>query len=288
VSFAVAEGLDVCLVTEDTTRARPDILDPLFRTAINLGAKRLCLCDTVGHATPDGVRSLVSWTKHLMQGMGVELGLDWHGHNDRGLAVVNALVALEAGADRAHGTGLGLGERVGNAAMDQLLVNLKLAGVYDHDLSSLNRYCDVVAESCGVPIPVNYPVVGRDAFRTATGVHAAAIVKAQKKGDVDYADRVYSGVPASWVGRAQRIEVSHMSGASNVVCWLEEHNIAPDETLVQTILQRAKAMRRTLEADEIMAMVRAHSVTADVQTPPLQTLAVTELTDVPTRVTAVN
>ncbi len=258
VSFAVKEGIDVCLVTEDTTRARPDVLDPLFRTAIGLGASRLCLCDTVGHATPEGVRGLVSWTRSLIVGCGAEVGLDWHGHNDRGLAVVNSLVALEAGADRAHGTGLGLGERVGNAAMDQLLINLKLAGVYNHDISNLARYCEHVASSCQVEIPPSYPVFGRDAFRTATGVHAAAIIKAQKKGDVEYADRVYSGVPASWVGRNQIIEISHMSGASNVVHWLSSLGLPTHEELIARIIERAKSTRRVLSEDELHALVAAH------------------------------
>ncbi len=263
VTFAVREGIEVCLVTEDTTRARPDILDPLFRTAIGLGARRLCLCDTVGHATPDGVRGLVGWTRNLIAGCGADIGLDWHGHNDRGLAVINSLVALEAGADRAHGTGLGLGERVGNAAMDQLLINLKLGGAYDHDLSNLARYCELVASACQVPIPASYPVFGRDAFRTATGVHAAAIIKAQRKGDTDYADRVYSGVPASWVGRRQTIEVSHMSGASNVVYWLASQGLPADEDLIATIMQRAKSTRRVLAEDELHALVAAQTRTSN-------------------------
>jgi 2-isopropylmalate synthase len=263
VAFAVREGLDVCLVTEDTTRARPDVLDPLFRTAIGLGARRLCLCDTVGHATPDGVRGLVSWARNLIVGCGAEVGLDWHGHNDRGLAVINSLVALEAGADRAHGTGLGLGERVGNAAMDQLLINLKLGGAYKHDIASLARYCELVASACGVDIPANYPVFGRDAFRTATGVHAAAVIKAQKKGDTDYADRVYSGVPASWVGRRQVIEISHMSGQSNVAHWLSSRGIAVDDRLVATIVRQAKSMRRVLSDDELLAIVEQVNAVAD-------------------------
>jgi 2-isopropylmalate synthase len=253
----VREGIDVCLVTEDTTRARPDVLAPLFRTAIGLGARRLCLCDTVGHATPHGVRRLVAWTRKLIVACGAGTGLDWHGHNDRGLAVINSLVALEAGADRAHGTGLGLGERVGNAAMDQLLINLKLSGVHKHDISVLARYCQLVASACRVEIPANYPVFGRDAFRTATGVHAAAIIKATKKGDRDYADRVYSGVPASWVGREQAIEVSHMSGTSNVIHWLESHGYTADKDLVSAVIQAAKRMNRVLTDDEMCALATA-------------------------------
>jgi 2-isopropylmalate synthase len=256
VSFAVKEGLEVCLVTEDTTRSRPDVLDPLFRRAIALGVRRLCLCDTVGHATPDGIKNLFDWVQSLVRGTGEDIKLDWHGHNDRGLGVTNCLHAIEFGADRVHGTGLGVGERVGNAALDQVLVNLKLLDEWKHDLSSLLLYCQAVSRMCHVDIPYNYPMAGRDAFRTATGVHAAAIIKAEKKGDHFLADRVYSGVPAGLFGRHQEIEISHMSGLSNVAYWLECRRLPKDEELVQAIYQRAKSSNRVLTEEEIMAIVR--------------------------------
>ncbi len=258
ITFAVKEGLAVCLVTEDTTRSRPDVLDPLFRHAIELGVRRLCLCDTVGYVTPDGIKNLFDWTFSLLRGLGVEVKLDWHGHNDRGLGVTNSLHAIEFGADRVHGCGLGVGERVGNAAIDQILVNLKLLGEWQPDLSALGRYCDAVARYCKVAIPYNYPVFGRDAFRTGTGVHAAAIIKAQKKGDAFLADRVYSGVPAGMFGRAQEIEIGHMSGLSNVTYWLETRHIPYDDELAQAILAFAKGTDRVLTEDEIMVVIRQH------------------------------
>lgn len=262
VIFARKEGLDVALVTEDTTRARPNVLDPLFRRAIDLGVGRLCLCDTVGHATPDGIKNLFGWTEDLLRGMGAaHVKLDWHGHNDRGLGVTNSLHAVEFGADRVHGTGLGIGERVGNAAMDQILLNLKLLNEWDPDLSKLLLYCHAVSRACHVPIPYNYPMAGRDAFRTATGVHAAAIIKAQKKGDSYLADRVYSGVPAGMFGRHQEIEISHMSGLSNVIYWLESRRLTTDEELTQKIFRMAKASTRVLSEDEVMAVVRDHQRT---------------------------
>lgn len=258
--FGVKEGLDMCLVTEDTTRSRPDVLFPLFRRAVDLGVARLCLCDTVGHATPDGIKNLFDWTWSILQGMGSgHIKVDWHGHNDRGLGVTNALFAIEYGADRVHGTALGIGERVGNAAMDQMLLNLKLLGEWPNDLSAMVNYCETVARACNVTIPDNYPLAGRDAFRTGTGVHAAAIIKAQKKGDHYLADRVYSGVPAGWFGRQQEIEVGHMSGLSNVTFWLESRGIAYDEALAQAIFATAKAQSRVLTESEIMAVVTAHA-----------------------------
>ena len=256
IDVAVKAGLSVAYVTEDTTRSRPEMLATLFKMAIDHGASRLCLCDTVGHATPDGVANLVSFTKSIVAGAGAKVGIDWHGHNDRGLALENALWALEFGADRVHGTALGIGERVGNAAMELILLNLKLLGLLDHqDLTHMLEYCNTAAEAVGWDIPINYPLVGRDAFRTATGVHAAAIIKAQSKGDAWLADRIYSGVPAGMFGRKQEICVGYMSGASNVNQWLRDRKIEPSKELVEAILQRAKTSSHILKDEEIFAVI---------------------------------
>ena len=257
IEFAVKEGLDVTFVTEDTVRSRPETLQPLFLNAIERGAKRLCLCDTVGHVTPDGVRNLVEWTRDLIEGTGQDIGIDWHGHNDRGLAVCNSIFALEYGADRIHGTALGIGERVGNAALDQILVNLKLLGEIDNDLTKLGEWVEVIAEHCKWPIPLSYPVFGGDAFRTATGVHAAAVIKAHRKGEHFLADRIYSGVPAGWFGRRQVIEIGHQSGLSNVLFWLEQHGHPASEALARHVFETAKQANRTLTDAEVEAAVAA-------------------------------
>jgi 2-isopropylmalate synthase len=211
----------------------------------------------VGHATPTGAANLVRFAKQVVLESGADVGLDWHGHSDRGLAVANTIAAIRAGATRVHGCAIGIGERVGNTPMDQLLVNLRLLGWIDNDLSALTDYCEKTSEGTGVPIPVNYPVVGADAFRTGTGVHAAAVIKAFKKGDRWLADRVYSGVPADMVGRQQEIEVGPMSGESNVVFWLESRNIAATPERIQAVFQRAKSVDRVLEEDEIRAVLAA-------------------------------
>jgi 2-isopropylmalate synthase len=256
IDVAVKAGLPVAYVTEDTTRSRPEMLATLFKMAIDHGASRLCVCDTVGHATPDGVRNLITFTKSIIAGTGAKVGIDWHGHNDRGLALENALWALEFGADRVHGCALGIGERVGNAAMELILLNLKLLGLLEHqDLTHLLEYCNTAAQAVGWEVPINYPLVGRDAFRTATGVHAAAIIKAQSKGDAWLADRIYSGVPAGMFGRKQEICVGYMSGASNVNYWLRQRRIEPSKELVDAILQRAKGSNHILTDEEILAVV---------------------------------
>ena len=259
VTFAVQHGLPVMYVTEDTTRAQPDTLKALYGAAIDCGATRLCLADTVGHATPDGVRALVAFVQREIIGT-KPVKLDWHGHRDRGMGLINCLAAIEAGVDRVHATALGVGERVGNAEMDLLIVNLQLLGAHHHDLRKLPEYCRLVADAVGVPIPVNYPVMGTDAFRTGTGVHAAAIIKAKKKGHDWLADRVYSSVPATELGLEQRIDISPVSGLSNVKYWLETHGYDPaDQAACTTLFDAAKRADRTLTDDECHRLLRQHA-----------------------------
>jgi 2-isopropylmalate synthase len=262
VTFAVKEGMDVMYVTEDTVRSSPEHLEQLMTAAVEAGAKRLCICDTVGSAIPEGVMNLVGWVGDLIQRLGVDVGIDWHGHRDRGLAMANSLAAAQAGASRLHGAALGVGERVGNTPMEQLLVNLRLLGRRDHDISALPGYAQAVSEALEVPIPANQPVIGRDAFRTATGVHAAAVVKARARGDVGLADAVYSGVPASWLGREQEIEIGPMSGSSNVTHFLEVRGLPHDPEMVQTVLARAKESQRLLPEEDVAAIVQRHTDTA--------------------------
>jgi len=271
VSYAVSQGLPVMYVTEDTCRATPETIKRLYCTAINAGAKRICVCDTVGHITPRGVRNLVPYVRQMIKETGEDIKIDWHGHNDRGLGVINTITAMTSGVDRVHATALGVGERVGNCSMDQLLVNLRLMGYIDNDLTALNDYVRTASEATEVPIAVNYPVFGRDAFRTATGVHAAAIIKARRKGEDWLADRIYSGVPAGMVGRRQAIEVGFMSGMSNVVFWLHEHGLKPEPHLVEAIFTAAKERNRVLTDEELMEICKYETAKRD-RTLPMDTL----------------
>ena len=257
VAFAVKEDMPVMFVTEDTTRAKPETLRALYGAAIDAGASRLCVCDTCGHATPTGVRRLLKFVREIADERGADVGIDWHGHRDRGFGLINALVAIEAGASRIHGTALGVGERAGNTEMDMLLVNLGLVGWIDRDLTALRDYVKKASESIGIPFPDNYPVFGSDAFETATGVHAAAVVKAFRKGDSWLADRVYSGVPAAMVGLEQRILVGPMSGKSNVSWVLEKNGIEADEGTVARVLDFAKSSARNLTDAEVVEVARA-------------------------------
>ena len=258
IDLARKYNLPVAYVTEDTTRSRPEILTKMFTTAVEHGAQRLIVCDTVGHATPDGIKNLLRFTRNVLDGLGRhDVGIDWHGHNDRGLGVVNSIFAIEYGADRIHGTALADAERVGNAALDQILLNLKLLGeLPDHDLTKLVLWCKTASQATRVPIHPQYPLAGADAFRTATGVHAAAIIKAEKKGDAWLADRIYSGVPAGMFGKEQEIEIGHYSGESNVVYWLKKRGHEPTPELVAAVLGAAKRGNRVLTDDEINAVIK--------------------------------
>jgi len=255
VKFAVSLGLDSMYVTEDTSRCDPAMVKRLYSTAINCGARAIAICDTAGHATPMGAFALVRFVlEEVVKPSGEKIRVDWHGHCDRGLAIANSMAALVAGAECVHACAIGIGERVGNTQMDQMLVNLKLMGISpwaEQDLTKLKEYCQAVSKATGVPIPANYPVVGEDAFRTATGVHAAALIKAYKKNDVELANAVYSGVPSQMFGLEQIIDIGPMSGKSNVLFWLERHGVPATDDAVDRIYQRAKASNHTLSETEI-------------------------------------
>ena len=263
VRFARSLGLEVMYVTEDTSRCDPETVRRLYKAAIECGARAIVICDTCGHATPSGVTALVRFVMdEVVRPSGEKIRVDWHGHCDRGLAVPNSLAALAAGAECVHATALGIGERVGNTQMDQMLVNLKLMGIPpwdEQDLTKLKDYCRTISEATGVPIPRNYPVLGDDAFRTATGVHAAAVIKAFRKNDVELANAVYSGVPAQYFGLEQIIEIGPMSGKSNVLFWLERKGMKPEEAVVERIYQRAKSSNRCLTEAEILECCAANS-----------------------------
>ena len=270
VSFAVKNGIPVMFVTEDTIRAQPETLRQVYATAIRAGAHRICAADTVGHITPHGVHALITFLRKMVDEIDPTVGIDWHGHRDRGLDVINSLAAIEAGADRVHACGLGIGERSGNTPMEILLVNLNLLGWANRELTKLPEYCEVISEKCGAVIPFNYPVVGADSFRTATGVHAAAIAKALSKNDDWLAEHVYCGVPCSMVGRVHNIEIGPLSGEHNVRFFLRKNKIEENPAYVTKILEVAKRSNRLLSDDDVRRIVtvmsrrlRAHQEVTD-------------------------
>jgi 2-isopropylmalate synthase len=259
VSYAVDNDVQVMFVTEDTTRSKPEDIKAIYQRAMEMGVRRLCICDTCGHVTPNGVKKLLQFIdEEVIKDAGYkrsEIEVNWHGHQDRGLGVANNIAAVEAGADVIHGTALGVGERAGNAPLDQTLVNLKLLGVIDNDLTQLDAYMKKANEYIEVPLPRNYPVFGMDAFETGTGVHASAVIKAMRKGDNWLADRVYSGVPAGDFGLKQVIRIGHMAGRSNIIWWLEQNGYETSDDLVAHVFEVAKSQRRNMEDQEVKNVV---------------------------------
>ena len=256
ITFAAKQQIPVSYVTEDTTRSDPETIAKLYRTAVECGARGVVIADTVGHATPVGTTALVRYVRKVVDDTGEKIRVDWHGHRDRGMDLANSFAAWLAGADQVHGAAIGLGERVGNTPMDLLLVNLKLLGWIDRDLSCLKDYCELASHATGVAVPQNYPVMGKDAFRTATGVHAAAVIKAYKKNDEWLANNVYSGVPAYYFGLRQKVEIGPMSGKSNVLFWLSENGIEATEDRISRIYDAAKQSNRLLTDEEIRALAQ--------------------------------
>jgi 2-isopropylmalate synthase len=261
VNFVVSHGLPSMYVTEDTIRTDPETVQRLYSTAIRSGARAIVLCDTVGHSTPEGAYNLVKFVvDKVVKPTGEKIRVDWHGHRDRGLAIANSLAAIAGGANQVHAVALSLGERVGNTPMELLLVNLRLMALRQDDLTPLRTYCEKVAKATHTTIPPNYPVFGKDAFRTATGVHAAAIIKALRNHDRKLADAVYSGVPAHLVGLEQVVEIGPMSGRSNVIHWLSRNGIPESDEVVNRIFNAAKQATRILTDDEIRALLAAPGV----------------------------
>ncbi|MFC7979731.1 LeuA family protein [Streptomyces cinereoruber] len=250
------EGVTFVLVLEDTVRCTPEVLTRIYDVAIDTGVTRLCLCDTVGVAVPTGTAALIRWTRYHFAERGHAMALEWHGHNDRGLALANSLTAHALGCARVHGTILGIGERTGNASLDQLVLNRVLDGGGHHDLMAIRAYAEYAEDVLGVPIPQNYPAFGADVFKTSAGVHAAAILKAHEKGDTLLKDAVYSSVPAALLGREQDVLIDEASGANNVRYWLTTRGFdSGEDALVKAVLEKAKAGRGPLTDAQIRQII---------------------------------
>ncbi|MCX7894445.1 MAG: hypothetical protein N2447_00605 [Thermoanaerobaculum sp.] len=257
VSLGRREGLPVTFVAEDASRTAPNDLAAVLLAACRAGATRVCLADTTGCLTPLGAQRLASFSRQLLDQHGfATVGLDWHGHNDRGLAGACALAAAQGGADRLHGSVLGVGERTGNAPTEQLLVNLWLMGFPVGRIENLRAAVERIAQLLGVSVPPNAPAVGHDAFRTATGVHASAILKAKEQGRWDLAEWVYAPFPPSAVGGLLEVEVGPYSGAANVRHWLWTHGWPLKPQLVRRILEVAKSRSQPLTDEELEALAR--------------------------------
>ncbi len=199
---------------EDASRTPPRDIELAIGTAIDAGAASISICDTVGECTPDGAAKLTEFCMKQIEKAGIHIDMVWHGHNDKGLSLANAMAAAMAGAQTISGTFSGLGERAGNTPLEQIIMLLFQAGNTQFDLTSLSPYCRKLAEYTHTPIPANTPLTGSQAFATSAGTHAAAILKARQLGQ-NFEDYVFSGVPASVLGRIQDVIIGPASGRAN-------------------------------------------------------------------------
>jgi len=164
----------VSVGAQDATRAEPELLKRFVLDATECGADRIRIADTVGIATPPSVMSLVGWLKSASPA-----ALEFHAHNDLGMATANAFTALEAGCQAVSVSVTGLGERAGNAVLEELAIALKLSKKYKTsiDTCQLAHLCNVVSKAAGRVIEAQKPVVGTSAFKHESGIHCAALLK---------------------------------------------------------------------------------------------------------------
>ena len=245
-------GLPCSFSVEDASRTPPDEIEQMVELAVRYSAYSIAVCDTVGESTPHGVRLLIGFIKSIISKHSSDLKILWHGHNDRGLALANSIAAIEAGADIIGGAFLGIGERTGNTALEQVIMYLHQTRTGTFDLKGLIPYARKLAAATEFQIPVNAPVVGPQAFATCTGTHAAAVLKAAELG-TDFEDYVFSSIPASELGAMQDIGVGPTSGMANARYVLERGNMPSSAELAAELLAYAKRQRRPLQQDDIVA-----------------------------------
>ena len=258
VRLANQLGLPVNFSPEDTSRAEPKVVEHLCQVAVEEGATEITVCDTVGYLTPLGTSKLVQHLRHFLDTKVGKVRLDFHGHNDRGLALANSLAAVAAGADCIQGTVLGIGERAGNAPLDLVMINLQMQGLWNCDtLVNLKEYCLEVARLCNLSIPDKYPVFGKQSFSTQMGVHASAILKAKRHHNGELATCVYSGVDPNLVGLNYDVQVGPFSGRANVKFLMHQHNITLADEAIDHILEKARTENRILTKTEILTLAKS-------------------------------
>ncbi|MFI9422205.1 LeuA family protein [Streptomyces achromogenes] len=251
-------GLPFSFSVEDASRTPPDELRDMVELAVRYSAYSIAVCDTVGESTPAGVHRLVGFVKSLIKDRGSHVKILWHGHNDRGLGLANSIAAVEAGADIVGGAFLGIGERSGNTALEQVIMYLYQNGVGNFDVKNLIPYLKKLSAATEFPIPVNMPLVGQQAFATCTGTHAAAVLKAAEIG-TDFEDYVFSSIPASELGAVQDIGVGPTSGMANATYVLRKGNMDSSEGTAEALLAHAKTQHRLMYEDEIVAWYKQHA-----------------------------
>ncbi|WP_328765759.1 (R)-citramalate synthase [Haloarcula nitratireducens] len=238
VEYAKDHDLWVEVIGEDGSRADVAYLEELLGAALDAGADRICWADTVGHATPDRALECVSRLS--------ELGpVSAHTHDDLGMAVTNALVAVAAGADLVHGTINGIGERAGNVALEEVAIALSHGyGVETMELTEVYDLAELIASRTGIPLAPNKAVVGQNAFTHESGIHTDGTLKD---------DAMYEPYPPEKVGRERRLALGKHAGRAGVQAALDEHNVSVTDEQLSDIVARVKEIgdrgKRVTDAD---------------------------------------
>lgn len=250
VNFASKQGLIPTVATEHTTQTEPEVIKQIYLAGLDNGGQKVCIADTSGAASPISTEKIIRFFRDEVLKSFNDVDIDWHGHNDRGLSVINSLVALSAGAQRVHGTAIGIGERAGNTPLEQMLINLKMArDPKRQDLGAISELATFAAEIFNVPVPPNYPGLGEKVYRTASGIHAAAELKAGQLGLKGTTP--YSAVSPEWVNRETDVVVGPLSGSHNVRFVAERLGIPATNEFIARALDVAKSANRILTDQDI-------------------------------------
>lgn len=226
--YAADHGLTVEISGEDSTRAEMEFIQDVFSLAVEEGAEKACVCDTVGISTPEKMEELVS---ELVTKVDVPLSV--HCHDDFGLATANTISALEAGAREAHLTMNGIGERGGNAALEEVIIGL--SELYDHDIDidieKIYLLSKIVEKYSGLTVPASKALVGENSFTHEAGIHVDGIIKDSS---------TYEPIDPEKIGRRRRFVVGKHSGKRAIENKLEREGYNADEDEINIIFQKIK------------------------------------------------
>ena len=244
-------GVSYSISLEDATRSDTSIIEKMLCTIVNTKAIAIVLCDTVGACLPSGVANLLRFVKKTIAAHNSHIFQWWHGHNDRGLALANALCALDHGIDGISGTFLGIGERSGNICIEQIMLHLNQYYGSAYCLDSARQYCSLLSRYTEYTMPINQPLFGNQSFTTTAGTHIRALEKAKRFGTGAH-DLLYSSVAAHDLGRQQQIMLGPMSGRSAVKSVLEQIGESYDEKKISTLFNYFKKIQKPITVQEFI------------------------------------
>ena len=230
VEYAKDYGLTVEFSAEDATRTEKEFLSNVYSEVVDAGADVLDVPDTVGVLTPIYTRELITYLRNQFN-----IPISVHFHNDFGLATANTLTAIECGANQAHVTVNGLGERTGNCSLEELVITLKVAYGIDLGLDTTRLYSlsNLVGRLTGVKMPVNKPIVGDNAFAHESGIHVHGILNNSF---------TYEPMSPEMVGHSRRIVLGKHTGANALKSKLKDYHIDLDEKQFCKVFDEIKAL----------------------------------------------